>query len=218
MESEYPSPSDSNSTLNSPKRLTNEAVITPYKEQATLIRQALWKASGSRKPKRKGESRSARAYWATQNDLVPLFQKFGFVAKTRFQSDRGFAFIKMDSWNDRDTHGMKGCSSKPGCSELKVFLWKEASIGRFYAGQRIAETPCPIYDSAPALKNCIATSTSPSIGSFTDHVKSKGFNYGFIECDDPGARFTTDSSPRISDSTRATSITGDANPFHLPYF
>ena len=25
------------------------------------------------------------------------------------------------------------------------------------------------------------------ICSFTDHVKSKGFNYGFIEYDDPGA-------------------------------
>lgn len=35
--------------------------------------------------------------YTTQNDLVPLFNNFGFVVETRFQSDRGFAFIKMDS-------------------------------------------------------------------------------------------------------------------------
>ncbi|KAA6406485.1 MAG: nuclear and cytoplasmic polyadenylated RNA-binding pub1 [Lasallia pustulata] len=35
--------------------------------------------------------------YTTQNDLVPLFQNFGFVVETRFQSDRGFAFVKMDS-------------------------------------------------------------------------------------------------------------------------
>ena len=35
--------------------------------------------------------------YTTQNDLVPLFQAFGYVVETRFQSDRGFAFIKMDT-------------------------------------------------------------------------------------------------------------------------
>lgn len=35
--------------------------------------------------------------YTTQNDLVPLFQNFGYVAETRFQSDRGFAFVKMDT-------------------------------------------------------------------------------------------------------------------------
>ncbi|MCJ1310083.1 hypothetical protein MMC25_003744 [Agyrium rufum] len=35
--------------------------------------------------------------YTTQNDIVPLFQNFGFVVETRFQSDRGFAFVKMDS-------------------------------------------------------------------------------------------------------------------------
>ncbi|KAF2156590.1 hypothetical protein K461DRAFT_219666 [Myriangium duriaei CBS 260.36] len=35
--------------------------------------------------------------YTTQNDLVPLFQNFGYVVETRFQSDRGFAFIKMDA-------------------------------------------------------------------------------------------------------------------------
>lgn len=35
--------------------------------------------------------------YTTQNDLIPLFQSFGFVVETRFQADRGFAFIKMDT-------------------------------------------------------------------------------------------------------------------------
>ncbi|KIH89231.1 nucleolysin TIA-1/TIAR [Sporothrix brasiliensis 5110] len=35
--------------------------------------------------------------YTTQNDLVPLFQNFGYVVESRFQSDRGFAFIKLDT-------------------------------------------------------------------------------------------------------------------------
>lgn len=35
--------------------------------------------------------------YTTQNELVPLFSQFGYVVETRFQSDRGFAFVKMDS-------------------------------------------------------------------------------------------------------------------------
>ena len=35
--------------------------------------------------------------YTTPNDVVPLFQNFGFVVESRFQADRGFAFIKMES-------------------------------------------------------------------------------------------------------------------------
>ncbi|KAK4167671.1 putative nuclear and cytoplasmic polyadenylated RNA-binding protein [Cladorrhinum sp. PSN259] len=35
--------------------------------------------------------------YTTQSDLVPLFQNFGYVVESRFQADRGFAFIKMDT-------------------------------------------------------------------------------------------------------------------------
>ncbi|KAI1624564.1 nucleolin [Exophiala viscosa] len=35
--------------------------------------------------------------YTTQADLIPLFQNFGYVVETRFQSDRGFAFVKMDT-------------------------------------------------------------------------------------------------------------------------
>ncbi|SPO00564.1 related to PUB1 - major polyadenylated RNA-binding protein of nucleus and cytoplasm [Cephalotrichum gorgonifer] len=35
--------------------------------------------------------------YTTPNDVVPLFQNFGFVVESRFQADRGFAFVKMES-------------------------------------------------------------------------------------------------------------------------
>ena len=35
--------------------------------------------------------------YTTQNDIVPLFQNFGYVVETRFSADRGFAFVKMDN-------------------------------------------------------------------------------------------------------------------------
>lgn len=35
--------------------------------------------------------------YTSQNDLVPLFQNFGYVLETRLQADRGFSFIKMDT-------------------------------------------------------------------------------------------------------------------------
>lgn len=35
--------------------------------------------------------------YTSQSDLIPLFQSFGYVQETRFQSDRGFAFVKMDT-------------------------------------------------------------------------------------------------------------------------
>ncbi|PWN89353.1 hypothetical protein FA10DRAFT_224250, partial [Acaromyces ingoldii] len=35
--------------------------------------------------------------FATQNDLVPLFSQYGFVREVRMQSERGFAFIMLDT-------------------------------------------------------------------------------------------------------------------------
>lgn len=35
--------------------------------------------------------------YTTQNDLAPLFQAYGYIVESRLQTDRGFAFIKMDS-------------------------------------------------------------------------------------------------------------------------
>jgi nucleolysin TIA-1/TIAR len=41
--------------------------------------------------------------YTTQNDLVPLFQNFGYVVETRLQADRGFAFVKMDTHENAAT-------------------------------------------------------------------------------------------------------------------
>ncbi|KAF2859997.1 hypothetical protein K470DRAFT_258346 [Piedraia hortae CBS 480.64] len=41
--------------------------------------------------------------YTTQNDLVPLFQNYGYVIESRFQADRGFAFIKMDTHENAAT-------------------------------------------------------------------------------------------------------------------
>ena len=35
--------------------------------------------------------------YVTQNDLVPLFQSFGYIVEIRLQADRGFAFVKLDT-------------------------------------------------------------------------------------------------------------------------
>lgn len=35
--------------------------------------------------------------FATQQDLIPLFQSIGYVSEIRIQSDRGFAFVKLES-------------------------------------------------------------------------------------------------------------------------
>ncbi|GAA5823754.1 hypothetical protein JCM11251_003281 [Rhodosporidiobolus azoricus] len=35
--------------------------------------------------------------YATQADLIPLFQGFGYIVEIRMQPDRGFAFVKLDS-------------------------------------------------------------------------------------------------------------------------
>jgi nucleolysin TIA-1/TIAR len=35
--------------------------------------------------------------FVTQADLIPLFQGYGYIVEIRMQSDRGFAFVKLDS-------------------------------------------------------------------------------------------------------------------------
>jgi nucleolysin TIA-1/TIAR len=37
------------------------------------------------------------APFTTQADLIPLFQSVGYLQEVRMQSDRGFAFIKLDT-------------------------------------------------------------------------------------------------------------------------
>ncbi|RKF60765.1 Oligouridylate-binding protein 1 [Erysiphe neolycopersici] len=35
--------------------------------------------------------------YTNHSDVVPLFQNFGYVVESRFQADRGFAFVKLDT-------------------------------------------------------------------------------------------------------------------------
>lgn len=35
--------------------------------------------------------------FVTQQDLIPLFQGYGYIVEIRMQADRGFAFVKMDT-------------------------------------------------------------------------------------------------------------------------
>ena len=35
--------------------------------------------------------------YATQADLIPLFQSIGYLSEIRMQADRGFAFVKLDT-------------------------------------------------------------------------------------------------------------------------
>lgn len=35
--------------------------------------------------------------YCQQQDLIPLFQGFGYIVEVRMQADRGFAFIKLDT-------------------------------------------------------------------------------------------------------------------------
>jgi nucleolysin TIA-1/TIAR len=35
--------------------------------------------------------------FANQNDLIPMFSQFGYIIEIRMQSDRGFAFVKLDT-------------------------------------------------------------------------------------------------------------------------
>lgn len=71
--------------------------------------------------------------YTTQNDLIPLFQNFGFVAETRFQSDRGFAFVKMDTHENAamaicqlSGYNVNGRPLK--CSVSKKYLLSYANI------------------------------------------------------------------------------------------
>lgn len=69
--------------------------------------------------------------YTSQNDLVPLFQNFGYVTESRFQADRGFAFIKMDTHENAamaicqlNGYNVNGrplkCSVSPYVSEVRV--------------------------------------------------------------------------------------------------
>lgn len=69
--------------------------------------------------------------YTTQNDLVPLFQNFGYVVETRFQADRGFAFVKMDSHENAamaicqlNGYNVNGRPLKCSVSDQRLAAWQ----------------------------------------------------------------------------------------------
>ncbi len=72
--------------------------------------------------------------YTTQNDLVPLFQNFGYVVETRFQSYRGFAFVKMDTHENAamaicqlSGYNVNGRPLKCSVSPVLSFCWSETN-------------------------------------------------------------------------------------------
>ena len=81
--------------------------------------------------------------YTTQNDLVPLFQNFGFVAETRFQSDRGFAFVKMDTHENAamaicqlSGYNVNGRPLKCSVSHSHSLIQKQSANHTAQVGQR----------------------------------------------------------------------------------
>ncbi|KAL9104853.1 MAG: hypothetical protein Q9163_000239 [Psora crenata] len=86
--------------------------------------------------------------YTTQNDLVPLFQNYGYVVETRFQSDRGFAFVKMDS---HENAAMAICQLN-GCQvngrPLKCSWGKDRPATGQFEGYSPQHTQTPSYGQA----------------------------------------------------------------------
>ena len=85
--------------------------------------------------------------YTTQNDLVPLFQNFGYVVETRFQADRGFAFVKMDTHENAamaicqlSGYNVNGRPLK--CSVRSLTLSLSRPTDSFLVGQRQGTYHC----------------------------------------------------------------------------
>lgn len=79
--------------------------------------------------------------YTTQNDLVPLFSNFGYVVESRFQADRGFAFIKLDTHENAamsicqlNGYNVNGRPLKCSVSFLTLFLVEKAPCSRRMLG------------------------------------------------------------------------------------
>ncbi|KAK5119089.1 hypothetical protein LTR62_000300 [Meristemomyces frigidus] len=81
--------------------------------------------------------------YTTQNDIVPLFQNFGYVTESRFQSDRGFAFLKMDSHENAATAICQLSGYNVNGRPLKCSWGKDRPPG----GQMEGYSPAPLPQS-----------------------------------------------------------------------
>lgn len=112
--------------------------------------------------------------YTTQNDLVPLFQNFGYVLETRLQADRGFAFVKMDSHenaamsicqlNGYQVNGrpLKCSVSSPSVGSASV------SFANRHSGVRIVLLPVNLIATSPPRP--ILLSTPPPVSSLNTGV------------------------------------------------
>jgi len=88
--------------------------------------------------------------YTTQADLVPLFQNFGYVVETRFQSDRGFAFIKMDSHENAAMAICQLSGYQVNGRPLKCSWGKDRPPTGQYDGYSPAGAPNSAYPGGPA--------------------------------------------------------------------
>ena len=93
--------------------------------------------------------------YTTQNDIVPLFQNFGYVVETRFSADRGFAFVKMDSHENAamaicqlSGYNVNGRPLKCSVGETRTC---EISILMLQSGERIDPLPASSSHSLQVL-------------------------------------------------------------------
>ncbi|KAF2838356.1 hypothetical protein M501DRAFT_1011917 [Patellaria atrata CBS 101060] len=89
--------------------------------------------------------------YTTQTDLVPLFQNFGYVVETRFQSDRGFAFIKMDTHENAANAICQLSGYNVNGRPLKCSWGKDRPpTGQFDGGYSPAQGPNSAYPQTPS--------------------------------------------------------------------
>lgn len=79
--------------------------------------------------------------FATQNDLVPLFSQYGFVREVRMQSERGFAFIMLDS-HENAAHAIVNLAGHVACGRPIKCGWgkdrnESAMLGALRQGAQL---------------------------------------------------------------------------------
>lgn len=108
--------------------------------------------------------------YTSQNDLVPLFQNFGYVLETRLQADRGFAFVKMDSHENAamaicqlNGYNVNGRPLKCSvCPPLyPSFCYRLADL-QFTSGARTDLLPASSITSLPSKVRLLPSTTAPA--------------------------------------------------------
>jgi len=98
--------------------------------------------------------------FATQTDLIPLFQSIGYVSEIRIQSDRGFAFVKLD------THENAAMAIVQLQGQMVHGRPIKCSWGKDRASEAPAATAVPqqAYGAMPAVYSMPQAAAYPSYG------------------------------------------------------